>query len=491
MVLRELTLTAALALAAPLSLDGCAGQHAGPGAPPAGANAEARRPSACACHVLALRGLDAVVGHATASASLFLPDLLDVARASERDVAPVAFDALAGALFPDALPSESEPNPAGICLDRLASPDTEAPPSIPVKPPNVRIYDVRRASFETGEHALLVLFQRTPPRNSDSMMTEWHVALFDAALSRLAETSFATRIPFLSTYETTDTSLAVRDGKLLARVVQAHECGAEKDAVHFDIPIDVSLAAPSLVAHEPLAPATPSCACRCRPVSFRLEPAAAPTRYRASQGKVLAERAMPYVAETAALTGFDLTAVARTLVPPPRPLAPEELPDERLDLHGPHVMVGSLDHTRADWTYVFGDTLRIHQLLAVRDDAGQRRHLVLYARYSPDELLYQRTMAEWRLALVVGTNVLSDVPFYTRIPHSAPDTWSALQTRLALEAGQPVVSVRYLASAPRPVLGKDQMAEEFVARFALGTDCVALSSVALVRDDYRPPSSPP
>jgi hypothetical protein len=200
---------------------------------------------------------------------------------------------------------------------------------------------------------------------------------------------------------------------------------------------------------------------------------------------------MPYVAELAQRAGWDLSKVRAALLPEPARLKPGELPDQGLELGGPHIGVGSAQQTTADWSYVLGESIRIHQWLPIRAADGSRLFIVLYSLFSPDEILYQRTMAEWRAALFTeNEQLVATSTFFTRIPHSAPGLWSAFQTGLALSGGQPFVTIAYLHAAPppssqaAPVIDREQRVEEFKVSLVLGKSCLTLGDTILVRDEF-------
>jgi hypothetical protein len=211
--------------------------------------------------------------------------------------------------------------------------------------------------------------------------------------------------------------------------------------------------------------------------------------YRATQAQVERSVAMPYVTELATRFGFDLGKVRAALLPEPIPLKAEELPDEGLELGGAHISVGSALHTTADWSYVRGDSIRIHQLLPIRAADGSQLYIVLYSLCSPDEILFQRTMGEWRTALFSAPEeLLATEVFYTRIPHSAPGTWLSFQTSLRLKNGQPIATIAYLHAAPplktSPDVRPAQRREEFEVSFVLGKSCLTLVETTLVHDEF-------
>ena len=234
---------------------------------------------------------------------------------------------------------------------------------------------------------------------------------------------------------------------------------------------------------------SPACACACPAAAVSAGALPALTHYQLTHARVQSSSAMPFVEELAHRTGHDLAKVGAVLLPAPRPMGEGELPDEGLALGGPHIFVGSIAHTTTSWSYVLGDSIRIHQLLPL----GARGFVVLYSWYSPDEILFQRTMAEWRLALFAPDDRLAaDVSFLTRIPHRAPGSWSAIQTALTTRSGRLLAEVRYVRGAPardpNPAasVAPEQLLQLFEVLVDVGTNCLSIDHVALVQDGFVP-----
>lgn len=251
------------------------------------------------------------------------------------------------------------------------------------------------------------------------------------------------------------------------------------------------------VTGAPVTTFSSGCACTCPASAVSVSALPELTQYPLTHGRVLSGSAMPFVEELARRTGHDLAKVSSELLPKPVPLAESELPDEGLALGGPHIFVGSTAHTTASWSYVLGDSIRIHQLLPL----GARGFVVLYSLYSPDEILFQRTIAEWRLALFTPDDrLLADAAFLTRIPHPAPGSWSAIQTGLTVRSGRLLVEVSYLRGAPArdPTLPASVASEQLLQRFevlvSLGTTCLLVGNTVLVQDKFAlvaPPTAVP
>jgi hypothetical protein len=203
----------------------------------------------CKCLPLPIQTLSRVNGAATpAAATEFLPDLLpDSAEVAAFGTTPaLSFDELARSLF-RSVPRVSEDSiPVELCLDRMRSkPGDAAPESIRSK--TVRVYDVQRMAFKgRSDQPIAVLYSRYPPQDmaTGALMSEWRLALIGQHSDVLADAAFVTRIPYLGSWDTTDTVLTLEGGRLVAHVVYGLACGANKSAQFFDVQFEIGLDPP-------------------------------------------------------------------------------------------------------------------------------------------------------------------------------------------------------------------------------------------------------
>jgi len=213
----------------------------------------------CACRPLALTALEPVPAVASPEvAKLFLPDLVSPAEsnAGAEPRRTVSLDQLSRSLFAHVPVVDEESVLTELCMTRLKRDGAAAPAASSIASKDVHVYDLKRGTIEgTGAEALLVLYSRYPPQNMNGgpLMAEWRVALLDADYDVLADAFFMTRIPYVATWDTTDTALRLENGRVVAHVVYAQACLAAKTAQSFSVPIGVSLApacvVPGIVTH--------------------------------------------------------------------------------------------------------------------------------------------------------------------------------------------------------------------------------------------------
>jgi len=206
----------------------------------------------CACEPKALTALQGVP--ATASSAIqaeFLPDLLTVPEAHVGASRVVSFDRVLHSIFRAVPPIAEASGEVELCLDRLRSDPGRDVPQRSIRSKSVHVYDVKRAVFAGGaSEALLVLYSRFPPQNmtDGALLGEWRIALLGQNEEFLGDLTFATRIPYLASWDTTDTVLREEHGVLVAHVVYAMSCGAGKQAQSFSVPISIGLSPPCLRA---------------------------------------------------------------------------------------------------------------------------------------------------------------------------------------------------------------------------------------------------
>jgi len=206
----------------------------------------------CACEPLVLTALQPVRANASSAVQAeFLPDLLTVPAANAAASPAVSFDRVLSSVFRFVHKVAEPSDEVELCLDRLTSqsPLDVTPPSVHSK--SVHVYDVKRAEFAPGGgEAVLVLYSRFPPQSmtDGALVSEWRVALLGKGEELLSDLAFTTRIPYLASWDTTDTVLREEHGVAVAHVVYAMSCGAKKQAQSFSVPISVGLSPPCLRA---------------------------------------------------------------------------------------------------------------------------------------------------------------------------------------------------------------------------------------------------
>ena len=159
--------------------------------------------------------------------------------------------------------------------------------------------------------------------------------------------------------------------------------------------------------------------------------------YLRTQGQTLQGTAAPYVEEYAKDNSIDLQRLGHVLFPKGYPPPPAS--------GAPPVLISSYEYKRGDWTYFESRTVVLYDLLEIRgDEMEEPMLLLLYSHATPDSIIIDRFEAEWRLALVnTGYQVISDVPFTTRIKHHEKGVWDMIYTGLTIENAAPVVRIMY------------------------------------------------
>ncbi|HLK63352.1 MAG TPA: hypothetical protein VKU19_07925 [Bryobacteraceae bacterium] len=197
--------------------------------------------------------------------------------------------------------------------------------------------------------------------------------------------------------------------------------------------------------------------------------------YQATHGKRVEGFAAPYVSDYAAANQIDLDQLDAALFPNGHP----QTGPEALD-----VILESGAHTNGNWTYYSSATVSLHQLMMVRAEASREAFLLaLYNRAIPKEIIIDRFISEWRLALFSANGkLLADVPFVTRIPHHEEGMWDAISTGLEIQGGSPMVRIGYAHTG-----GGGPRDQEFTFRFAIERQVPRLRLVSgrQTRDDYQ------
>jgi len=172
----------------------------------------------------------------------FLPDLLTVPDADAAASPAISFERVLSSIFRVVPQIAEASDEVELCLDRLRS-----QPALDVTPRSIRsksvhVYDVKRVVFaQGGRDALLVLYSRYPPQSmtDGALLGEWRVALLGQGEELPGDLAFTTRIPYLASWDTTDTVLREEHGVATAHVVYAMSCGAKKQAQSFSVPISI------------------------------------------------------------------------------------------------------------------------------------------------------------------------------------------------------------------------------------------------------------
>jgi hypothetical protein len=317
---------------------------------------------------------------------------------------------------------------------------------VPGKTDRVQLFDVKWVKT-TGWAAplLAVLWSRDALAVSlDGGIAHFELALLDASYSVFSRSSFETAPSGERTLDGVGAELALEHGLLHARV--AFGCAA-KYGERFDVAVVLGGPTPCAATARPSqGDSGPHLEERaaCRPAPVAPGAARSLPDYEDTQGHWGAWSVMPYVPGDVASIDADWRRVALSLVPP----RPEPPGSNGMATPLDPAAVGSLEHTTSRWSYVKGDQLRLHQLLAIVDGGGREGFLGMYATASPRDLLLRRETI-WHVALLTPAyEVVRHVVLHAQPPQHV--AYRALQTGLTVVAGQPVARVRYLERVPEP-----------------------------------------
>lgn len=152
-------------------------------------------------------------------------------------------------------------------------------------------------------------------------------------------------------------------------------------------------------------------------------------------------------------------------------LEPELLPTPEPTLRAPLCLARG---QRGVLESIEASTVRLYDAeLVSLEPASEPRIVVLYSRYSPQDIVLDRLMAEWRVALfTVDGKLIARETFVTRIPYVA--SWDTIDAFLGREGARLMANVTYGLDC-----GGRKRDQRFVASLELGATppCVKLVAV--------------
>ncbi len=154
-----------------------------------------------------------------------------------------------------------------------------------------------------------------------------------------------------------------------------------------------------------------------------------------------------------------------------RPLAADRVPTPSPDLSN---LIGLCMDPPSDTARepIHAASVRVYDVARVEPQGSEPLVAVLYSTFSPQDILLDRYMAEWRVALFsLSGTLMARQAFVTRIPFLAE--WTSIYAALELESGKLAARITYGGSC---FGGKYN--QTFFASFDVGDDaCLGLREV--------------